>query len=168
MKGRLDEEYPAEYMDLLSRIDEAPDGVTRNGMIERARFLRAFLALPGTPVIDNRQRRQAPMTEDQAKASRCCGPEGCGQAVGGLQQAMSGGAIGSIRLCIGSQCMAWRWAKAPGEMASMGGGCANGDLPEVTALTQHATKGDLLSWSLLRPRAAEHATGYCGLAGKPL
>lgn len=36
-------------------------------------------------------------TEEQAKASDCCGPAGCGEWQG------------NRRLCVGSTCMGWRW-----------------------------------------------------------
>lgn len=42
------------------------------------------------------------MTEEQAKTTRCCGPEGCGE----LQE--EGRYLAFTRLCIGSSCMAWR------------------------------------------------------------
>lgn len=38
------------------------------------------------------------MTEDQARLTRCCGPEGCG----------GNSANEADRYCIASACMAWR------------------------------------------------------------
>lgn len=46
-------------------------------------------------------------TEQEARQTRCCGPEGCGkiapQAEGGPWPPMW------PRFCIASECMAWRW-----------------------------------------------------------
>jgi hypothetical protein len=39
------------------------------------------------------------MTEEEAKTTRCCGPEGCGIKKEPFND----------RYCIGSACMAWRW-----------------------------------------------------------
>ncbi len=50
------------------------------------------------------------MTEEEAKAKRCCGPMGCGSAAPGTTDHADG-----VRFCIGSACMAWRWvSRAPG------------------------------------------------------
>ena len=54
---------------------------------------------------------------------------------------------GDMTLCIGSRCMAWRWA---------GWHDANGTLKDY--------EGDALN--ALPPGTAVHV-GYCGMAGKP-
>lgn len=41
------------------------------------------------------------MTEDEAKEKRCCVP-GCGEVL--MQNGIP------VNYCIGSECMAWRWA----------------------------------------------------------
>ena len=43
------------------------------------------------------------MTEEEAKHTRCCGPEGCGE------MRYDGSPLDQKRHCIGSACMAWRW-----------------------------------------------------------
>jgi hypothetical protein len=42
------------------------------------------------------------LTEQEAKAKRCCGPEGTGRVERGRDEH-------PIRCCIASHCMAWRW-----------------------------------------------------------
>lgn len=44
-------------------------------------------------------------TEKRAQAKRCCGPPGCGDQV--HEDEIDPNAA---RLCMGSRCMAWRWA----------------------------------------------------------
>ncbi len=42
------------------------------------------------------------MTEHEANAKRCCGPEGCGQRIAANNRR-------DERYCIASKCMAWGW-----------------------------------------------------------
>lgn len=50
------------------------------------------------------------MTEEEAKAKRCCGPEGCGERNHQdlTRQDQQFAIMLLPRFCIGSACMAWR------------------------------------------------------------
>jgi len=82
------------------------------------------------------------VTEDQAKTTRCCGPNGCGE----VRDDMRGLPDNAPRYCIGSACMAWRW-----ELTDRGH-------------RVFQTKGLEV---LIQEAAPNKLTGYCGLAGKP-
>lgn len=51
------------------------------------------------------------MTEDEAKAKRCCGPAICGIAANLDETGLM------IRLCSGSACMAWHWIEVVADRA---------------------------------------------------
>lgn len=53
-------------------------------------------------------------TEDEARALRCCGPDGCGSFLADEVERVTSAAQAAAlqRYCIGSQCMAWRWESA--------------------------------------------------------
>jgi hypothetical protein len=82
------------------------------------------------------------MTEDEAKLTQCCGPEGCGYFNDEPRPA---------RWCVGSACMAWR-SLIRTEMRHRDG---------------HVVQpGEIY----LRGNATEHQVsdgGFCGLAGAP-
>ena len=88
------------------------------------------------------------ITEEQAKRKRCCGPWPCGipDDFNGVQSVQ--------RLCVASDCMAWRgevlkanvYHTKDGEFTTLG---AHMKLEDVTVSVA------IKSW------------GYCGLAGKP-
>ncbi len=78
------------------------------------------------------------LTEEEAKTKNCCGDQSCGAwlpqpPVPGQPQK---------RVCIGSQCMAWRWVPTP-------------------EWEQKADREYRRSGTRLPPKY-----GYCGLAGK--
>ena len=95
------------------------------------------------------------VSEEEAKTKRCCGPEGCGEREGRPEHkhALRLSAIEveaatvalMPRMCIGSACMAWRWAQKP-----------NPDFQPMSA------------WPTL-PHAnlylEDRERGYCGYAG---
>jgi hypothetical protein len=88
------------------------------------------------------------MTEDEAKKTRCCGPEGCG---GNALDAHSGT---TGRHCIGSVCMAWRWTR-----------------PDWTPpITGEVQLPGVMRWYVngreVGPPPSD-TEGHCGLAGKP-
>jgi hypothetical protein len=108
------------------------------------------------------------MTEDQAKLTRCCGPEGCGirrredlervrrergqhntdaELFAALQLAP--------RYCIGSACMGWRWLYAE-PMCVVRGGITN---QKYLVRKEDAERQGLRVVSIL------DASGYCGHAG---
>lgn len=80
------------------------------------------------------------MTEDQARITQCCGPEGCGYV----------NPDDNIRYCVGSACMAWRWDDVPN--------------PEYERMSQ-----SFMAFSGPRPPMSfkSKECGYCGLAGRP-
>jgi hypothetical protein len=52
------------------------------------------------------------MTEEEAKKTRCCGPQGCGEwsSYSNNDGESVFGYVGEpIRFCIGTACMGWRW-----------------------------------------------------------
>jgi hypothetical protein len=72
------------------------------------------------------------MTEDEAKIKRCCGGSGCGKSTAHYA---------SDRMCVGSECMAWRWDTS-------------------SLVIEHDDRGVLF-------RTKYELGGHCGLAGKP-
>lgn len=88
------------------------------------------------------------MTEEEAKNTRCCGPEGCGQP----------GIMPASRWCIGSACMAWRWVGVRrktdiGPTARTIDHLDERSAEEARAKTYHNRNVGFL--------------GACGLAGRP-
>lgn len=81
------------------------------------------------------------MTEDEAKKTRCCGPEGCGAK----------SSYDNKRFCIASACMAWRWTVCGGPFSAVPWMAA--DLAEAERVSNDAD-GAVIG-------------GYCGLAGSP-
>ncbi len=51
----------------------------------------------------------AQFTVAQATTKECCGPEGCGRLVTSPAEYTAGN---KTRLCVASECMAWRWSRA--------------------------------------------------------
>jgi hypothetical protein len=87
------------------------------------------------------------MTEDEAKTKRCCGGSSCGKAT--FHYA-------SDRICVGSECMAWR---------------CNAEYTELQKGEVHENP----SWKKDERQLPKHMSenniwvyhnGYCGLAGK--
>lgn len=77
------------------------------------------------------------LTEEDARKTRCCGPPGCGNA----------------RVCIASECMAWRW-----QMIS--------DHRVGAYLDHEGAVSWLVEKGYYTKSAPPTARGYCGLAGK--
>lgn len=63
------------------------------------------------------------MTEDDARTKYCCGPVGCGDYPEGTPKQAAEAVSGQLeyaamltvapRVCVGSNCMAWRWERVP-------------------------------------------------------
>lgn len=88
------------------------------------------------------------MTEDEAKVTQCCGPEGCGYFNEEPRPA---------RWCVGSACMAWRRQKLSEPRA------------KIEAIKDHRAAHNS---TLIEAKNAVEAgwtdaptEGYCGLAG---
>lgn len=77
------------------------------------------------------------MTEEEAKTKRCCGSSTCGEVRPVDDESRWSGPYPNF--CIGSACMAWRWA-----------------LPSALDAA-----GNLV------PKEKQVVPGYCGLAGQP-
>lgn len=84
------------------------------------------------------------MTEKEAKTKACCGPRNNAQT-----------AEDSDVLCIGTACMAWRWA---------GNKTAPADIGTIAAHMREHGVGPLDATSAT---STSVQTGYCGLAGAP-
>lgn len=82
------------------------------------------------------------LNEEEAKETRCCGPEGCGRIN------MSGD---MARYCIGSDCMAWRWI-------GWSGPCV---------IPPGATVEWRPQYTPYKMSDDQERFGYCGLAGDP-
>ena len=80
------------------------------------------------------------MTEEEAKNTRCCGPNGCGE----VRDSLRGAPENQERYCIGAACMAWR--SEPGA-----------DRRRLEAQNPRMPMGEI----------AKIESGWCGLAGKP-
>ena len=98
-------------------------------------------------------------TEEEAKATRCCGPTGCGalRPAKTVENATRVVPVDFDRFCIGSACMAWRastetW-ELPADSKMDGGGWSPAS---YTFTTDGVTSKRL--WS--------RTDGECGLAAK--
>lgn len=90
------------------------------------------------------------MTEEEARKTRCCGPQGCGKVQDyDVHRNSVGDTIGQsfLRFCIGSACMAWRRLPRPEYD------------PDVQRQYHGSSLEDIEGMNL--------SAGYCGLAGKP-
>jgi hypothetical protein len=68
--------------------------------------------------------------------------------------------------CIGSACMAWRWADSPREFQwTAVGADGPGEGWEKSGEPEMSSGGSLMSQRWARPR--QNRGGYCGLAGVP-
>lgn len=111
------------------------------------------------------------MTEDEAKAKRCCGPDNTGDA---------------LYRCIASACMAWRWHSWSSRSEVGTPDKLIDDPKSGTRLQPNPPDGDgwrrldtdaahqLPGWSTWHkdnygksPIWGQSARGYCGLAGRP-
>lgn len=77
------------------------------------------------------------MTQEEAKATRCCGPTGCGE-----QRIYDPNTGDTARYCIASACMGWRWQP-------------QGSMDNPTRVPGGGTQ------------QIKRVIGYCGLAGRP-
>ncbi len=101
------------------------------------------------------------MTEEEAKTTRCCGPEGCGRVIRTdvVYDAANVNAIGftTVRVCIGSACMAWRSYLVAHEILPVGETPQREGMSPVGGRIK-SPRGDVQEWS-------RHDV-FCGLAGK--
>ena len=86
------------------------------------------------------------LTDEEAPVKRCCGPKECGIKRDGN------------RWCIGSACMAWRWAEPAKRTYRVWKDTGKRVDPGTTAPIE-----------AVRYEQEENLSraGYCGLAGKP-
>lgn len=97
------------------------------------------------------------MTEDEAKTKWCPMARDTVEGMGSFNRKGTGKAV-ETTLCLGSACMAWRWAEGRGA----------GPVEETTE-SPPPKRGEGMRWYAggpgrfgLFPRL-----GYCGLVGKP-
>lgn len=91
------------------------------------------------------------MTEDEARLSRCCGPEGCG----------GNSTNGSGRYCLESFCMAWRQTTpASSALAAVS---VDGKTRRPLKSAHEAQAYRLSGWNI----EGQAPQGFCGLAGQP-
>lgn len=124
------------------------------------------------------------MTEEEARKTRCCGPQGCGKVQDyDVHRNSVGDAIGQslLRFCVGSACMAWR--RMPKAHFDVRGLSSFGD-----EKPEKPTADDFQKWEHLARDAGyvphpdtdhyygvavawakrdETPRGFCGLAGTP-
>ena len=92
-------------------------------------------------------------TEEQARETRCCGPEGCGNWHPGSNK--------TIRLCVASDCMGWWWNTEHNDLLLE---------EQREAYRENAdydpVKKPPMSASVEMEEYLARRCGYCGLAGK--
>lgn len=113
-------------------------------------------------------------TEEEARKTRCGGPEGCGAWVH-EDDAPDMPNNGYVRYCIASDCMAWRW-KSPDRRQNW---AAHENVPPPVPDAGWEPDGDVFETTKELPKPHQEAGerqfsrwfvktgGYCGLAGKP-
>lgn len=92
------------------------------------------------------------MTEDEAKTRQCCGPQLIAMMNAAIATRGEGMIASASVFCVGSACMAWRWARKPNEEWK----------PDHSMMWP--PRDNRLG---PQPYIEDRERGYCGLAGRP-
>lgn len=92
------------------------------------------------------------LTQDEAKKTRCCGPDDCGDAG---------------RKCVASGCMAWRWHLKGAFFSVSWRSGSDGRYIDRPGKPIGTLQVDEDHWVTAYMPDDQKAIGYCGLAGHP-